>query len=169
MIWIIMQGDRGRAYLTKRITPSLFCIILRNIRKPNLIIVLIFIQNISNFNLHQCKVAFFITCLIVECSSAVSGYELEIFILANSLQVALVICCVVFLLFLLCVQAVARLFLLCISCEFFRHFLQLCQNSRAFCSSFFWLYISTIDVSIHTLFTGNHYDTWRRTMSLLLY
>lgn len=116
-------GRQRKGYgLPKRITTSQFCIILRNIRKPNLIIVLIFIQNISNFNLYECKVPFFITCLIVECSSAVSGYELEIFILANSLQVALVTCCVVVLLFLLCVQAVVRLFLPCISCEFFRLF-----------------------------------------------
>ena len=42
-------GDRGGRYRPRRITPSEISIILHMIRKPNSIIVLLFIQNNSQF------------------------------------------------------------------------------------------------------------------------
>ena len=50
MIWRIMQISEGvirRSRRLRRITPSEICIILHIIRKPNSIIALLFIQNIS--------------------------------------------------------------------------------------------------------------------------
>ena len=65
MIWRIMQIEEGVIRLSlrlRRITPSEICIILHIIRKPNSIIVLLFIQNISRalkiLSLHNFLIGF---------------------------------------------------------------------------------------------------------------
>ena len=78
----------------------------------------------------------------------------------------------VFLLFLLCVWAVVRLFLQHKTWHL-RPFSPAGSAKTAelprLLMFLFWLYISTIDVNIYRLFTGSRYDTWRTIMRLSLY
>ena len=98
------DGDRGGCW-PRRITPSEISIILHMIRKPNSIIVLLFIQNNSQFkNIAK-------TCLppsMFSSSSIVQGCSAP---QINILQIADVALRVVFLLFLPCFQLYFRLVL----------------------------------------------------------
>ena len=82
----IEEGVIRRGRKPRRITPSEISIILHMIRKPNSIIVLLFIQNNSSIDV---KFTF-------------DSARLGLFSSANILQIADVALRVVFLLFLLC-------------------------------------------------------------------
>ena len=99
-------GDRGMCYRPKQLTPSEISIILQMIRKPNSKIVLLFIQNNSQFK-NKLNNAYLRRCLVHVYRE---GQKIKkgLFRSANILQIADVVFRVVFLLYLLCFQTTVR-------------------------------------------------------------
>ena len=92
-------GDRGGC--PRQITPSEISIILRLIRKPNSIIVLLFIQNNSYFK-NMAKHAYLHRSIDIK--FIFDSARLRLFSSANILQIGNVTLRVVFLLFLPCLK-----------------------------------------------------------------
>ena len=103
-------GDRGGYYRPRRITPSEISIILHMIRKPNSIIVLLFIQNNSQFKNIWLKHAYLHRPIDVKFFFN-NNKRLGLFSSTNILQIADVALRVVLLLFLPCFKLLFRLVL----------------------------------------------------------
>ena len=127
IIYIIMEIEEGvirRGRRPRRIKPSEISIILYMIRKPNSIIVLLFIQNTSWFK-DIAKPCF----PSIDVKFILDSARLGLFSSANILQIADVALRVVFLLFLPCFQLLFRLVITLEISEFFRHFCSHNQNN----------------------------------------
>ena len=118
-------------------------------RKPNSIIVLLFIQNNSQFQPVSMLSSSSISCLLASLG------DKGLFSTANILQIAVLVRRVVVLLSLLCFQPIVRLFLPRETSEMFRLFVLTTKTTQprpqvfSVNCSVFWRLCCTIDVIFH--------------------